>query len=546
VVRYALSLPGRAELRFTPAAVGTAAVRMRVSVESLPGRERELWEASVDPRAVASSEVALPLPGVAGEAMRLSLRVDAAPQLVASALWKAPRVLGAAETPRASLEPRTRELRERLQGRSVVFVILDAARARQLSCYGYARATTPEIDRIAREGVVFENVTTPAVYTVGAMSSIWTSQPPDEHHGDTGFETPLPGDRLTLPELLSGHGVKTAGFVANAMAGRALGFARGFSEFHEVFGDPELRDPELGSRAELFRRVLPRWLAGRRSPFFLYVHFREPHFPYDPPAEFRTRFGPDAPLPPAASRERDWYLDVNRGNRRPSVAEIEHLVRLYDGNLAYVDREVGALRRALEDTGLLGDVLLVLAADHGEQLFEHGYISHSAQVYEESTRVPLILRLPGAAEAGRRISAQVDLLDVAPTIADMFGLLGEGGSDREFEGRTLWPVIAGAPGKRLAVSRSVWDRPLYAVRAGRHKLIRDTRSGEEHLYDAAADPREQSDRLSDDPLRAAALREDLFEWLGRLRRRPGGGAVAQLTIEQCENLRSLGYVSQCP
>ncbi len=126
------------------------------------------------------------------------------------------------------------ELRKGLAGSNVLLIILDAGRAQQFGCYGYPRATTPEIDRIAAEGVVFERVYTPSVYTLGAMSSLWTSQYPDRHHGDVSFNAKLPKDRLTLAELLSAQGIHTGGFVANAVAGRLFGFDRGFADFHEV------------------------------------------------------------------------------------------------------------------------------------------------------------------------------------------------------------------------------------------------------------------------------------------------------------------------
>jgi arylsulfatase A-like enzyme len=128
----------------------------------------------------------------------------------------------------------------------VLFVILDAGRARSFGAYGYPRETTPQIDRLAAEGVVFERVYTPAVYTLGAMSSIWTSQYPDRHHSEVSFSARLPKDRLTLAELLSAQGVHTVGFVANAVAGKLFGFDRGFSEFHEVFRT-------IGSRGDVFR-----------------------------------------------------------------------------------------------------------------------------------------------------------------------------------------------------------------------------------------------------------------------------------------------------
>jgi arylsulfatase A-like enzyme len=235
---------------------------------------------------------------------------------------------------------------------------------------------------------------------------------------------------------------------------------------------------------------------------------------------------------------------VNQGRRPFGEAEREHLVRLFDGNLAFADQEVGALRRALEAEGLWEKTVVVVAADHGEELFERGWIGHNVHVYEPSVHVPLIVRFPkAAATAGRRVAALADLLDVAPTIADVFGALGKGGSEREFQGRSLLPVIAGAPGKPAVLSRTVWDRPRYALRDERYKFFYDTRTGEERLFDLERDPGETRDVGPAEPLRAAYYRQALHAWTLQLARRgPAGGETAELSPEQCENLKSLGYI----
>jgi arylsulfatase A-like enzyme len=375
------------------------------------------------------------------------------------------------------------------------------------------------------------------------MSSVWTSQYPDRHHSEVSFSARLPKDRLTLAEVLTARGVQTAGFVANAVAGSAFGFDRGFAEFHEVFRD-------LGSRGDVFRKVVPDWLARNKDRrFFLYLHFREPHFPYDPEPPFDTAFGPEGPIPKAARREQAWITDVNQGRRALLPEERAHLERLYDGNLAFADRQVGALVRDLEATGLAEKTVVIVAADHGEALFEHGWIGHNVQLYEESIHVPLVARFPrGRGPRGQRVSAPVDLLDLAPTIADVFGLRGQGGSLREFQGRSLLPVIAGAPGKPAVLSRTVWDRPRYALRDARYKFLLDTRTGEGALFDLQADPAETRDLAPAEPIRAAYYRESLQVFIKTLGRGAGGGGEeARLTREQCENLRALGYLTaECP
>lgn len=552
-VRFALRLPEAAELRFTPRLEAAALsrqgrARVRVSLRTSTGAETELWAGRLGAGQGQPAEVRLTLPR-SDAAVELGLHVERdGPGRFAWVALEAPRVMGrnGPSLERRAFDERQNRradaLRQSLAGRSVVLLVLDAARAESLSAYGYPRRTTPEIDRLAKEGVRFEAAFTPAVFTVAAISSLWTSQQPDQHHADTGFGERLPPGRLTLAELLSAQGIRTAGFVANAMAGRALGFERGFSEFHEIFGDPE-----LGSRAEVFRKHLPRWLEAHRDErFFLYAHFREPHFPYDPPPPFDTAFGPNAPLDAAARSDRGWYQAVNRGEHKPTRAELEHLARLYDGNLAYVDREIGELRRTLERLGLLERVALVVTADHGEQLGEQGYVSHSAQLYEQSLRIPLVMRLPGG-PAGRVVPGLVDLVDLAPTLADILGVAGRGGSDSAFEGRSLLPAIVGAPLSGAIVSRTVWDAPRYARRDERHKYVLDTHTGAEELYDLRADPKEATNLVTSQPLEARFQRQELELTLGLLRSRARGGpADAFVSPEQCENMRSLGYVGNCP
>ncbi|HEY2945413.1 MAG TPA: sulfatase, partial [Vicinamibacteria bacterium] len=458
------------------------------------------------------------------------------------ASWRAPRVLGGPPTTATGSDP-GRGLRDSLRGASVLLIVLDAARAAELGCYGYPRPTTPEIDRLASEGIVFERAYTPAVYTLGAMSSVWTSQYPDRHHGELSYADRLPRDRLTLAEVLGAAGIPTAGFVANAMAGAALGFERGFGEFHEVYRSY----PELGSRGESLARALPEWLARPRERFFAYLHFREPHFPYDPPPPFDTRFGPDGPLTTEQRRDKTWYTDVNQGRRRATPEELAHLVRLYDGNLAYADAQIGAIRRALEASGVLERTVVIVTADHGEQLGEHGYISHSAQVYEQSVRVPLVVRLPaGKGPRGARVRELVDHLDLAPTVLDVLGVPMPSGG--RFQGRSLLPVIAGGPGKPAVLSRTVWDRPVYALRDERFKLIYDTRTGRSELYDLEGDPDERRELSAAEPLRAEYYRQTLEHWILSLRPATAVAAAAQrleMTPEQCENLKSLGYLDAC-
>ncbi len=408
-----------------------------------------------------------------------------------------------------------------------------------MGAYGYGRRTTPEIDRLAHEGVLFEQAYTPAAFTLSAMASAWTSRYPDEHHAGVAHDAPLPGDRPTLAERLGAAGVTTLGLVGNSMAGPAFGLARGFGQFEEV-------QLKRGHRAAAVTGRFVDWLARRPDGqrFFAYVHFREPHFPYDPLPPWATLFGPDGPLGQEPRSNPAWYGEVNEGQRAISQAELAHFVRLYDGNLAYADAQVGELRQALERRGLLESTVLIVASDHGESLYEHRWLGHNQQVFEESTHVPLVLRFPGGVAKGTRVRGLVDLLDLAPTVAEIMGLPADGGSGQPFAGRSLLPLAFGAPGKPASLAITTGEWRGHGLRHERYKYIRNVRWGTEQLYDLERDPLERETVAAQHPVRVAYYRQELFRRVLRGLSAPARAAgPARLSPEQLENLRSLGYVN---
>jgi arylsulfatase A-like enzyme len=233
---------------------------------------------------------------------------------------------------------------------------------------------------------------------------------------------------------------------------------------------------------------------------------------------------------------------VNAGRRRLTQAEHEHLVRLYDGNLAYVDREVGHLRRMLEGSGVWDRTVLILTADHGEELLEHGRIGHGQSLYDESLHIPLIVRFPrGTGRSGARVRELVDLLDVAPTIAEIFGVSGEA-APRSFEGRSLLGIAAGAPGQPAVFARSPQERPSYSLYDGAFKLVHSLRNGSSELYDLGQDPGEQHDIAARQPIRVEFYRQWLYRWVGGLRRERATAPDEKLAPAELEALRALGYV----
>jgi len=315
---------------------------------------------------------------------------------------------------------------------------------------------------------------------------------------------------------------------------RGFGLDRGFGEFHSVY----TQKVNLGevTHADAFRKVLPAFFQGRRERrFFAYVHYLEPHFPYDPPPPFNTMFGPDAPLSIEQRRQHEWFWAVNEGRVRATPEEIDHLGRLYDGGLAFVDREVGFLRRTLEQAGRWDRMLVIITADHGEGLREHGWIGHMKQVHEEAAHVPLIVHYPaGQGSRGTSVNEVVSLLDLAPTIADALGVAVPEGT---FVGRSL---LRGGPGTRV-VTRNTDLVPTYGVTDGRYRLIFQAADRAQQLYDVLADPAETHDLADAQPAWAAAQRQALQRFVLALRpEKPT--PIRPPTPAELEQLRALGYV----
>jgi arylsulfatase len=512
--------------------------------------------------ATSREPVAIAIPGEPGTPMMVTVEVKAEKPGVTFAQVRAPRVLGAvASEPARPAQPQSGNA-TRLGADvgalkpNVLFIVLDAARAQSFGIYGHSRDTTPNLDRLAREGFTFDNAYTTAAYTLAAMSSVWTSQQPDRHHGDLAFSAKLPKDRLLLAEVLTAQGIHTAGFVANQVAGAFNGFDRGFKQFDEPWR-------KFGSGASGFRNFVPAFLDHMKkegSRFFAYVHYREPHEPYDPPPPFDTRFGPDGPIKKerrdGGALAKQWLKDVNQRVLTPSAAEIDHLRRLYDGNLAFADQEVGYLREQLEARGLLDNTLIIVTGDHGEALYEHGYIGHNTQVFEESARVPLFVVLPKAMRErwpAARIASLVDLTDIAPTVLDVFGLDGAGGTAREFQGVSLLSQIedpkgAGRADSREVLTRTVWDRPIYALRNSSHTFLYNVATAGFSLFDRGSNPRLEGPDHDYAPRAPVALREmyrqNLLAWVARQKK---GAVVADaapdIDPEACEQMKALGYLS---
>ena len=320
---------------------------------------------------------------------------------------------------------------------SILLVVIDTLRADYLSPYGGSRWNSPNIaEQLARHGALFENVYAQAPWTLPSMVSLLTGVVPGVLLGGQAASFAIPPEQPTLPELLSGAGYETAAFIANPTMHQGNGFGRGLDDLY--ISPPDTAFVTLED--ELLVRKASTWLRARgERPFYLHVHFLAPHDPYANPVQFLGR-SPSHPFYLGRITGSDVHeLFLGALELDDPGADVPHLRALYASEVRWVDRWVGALLEAIP-AERLRDTLVVLTADHGEELYDHGGWKHGRTLYEEQLRVPLLMRWEGAIEPRRRIASPVRLIDVAPTLLEAAGLRAPGGSS---SGRSLLAELRG-------------------------------------------------------------------------------------------------------
>jgi tetratricopeptide (TPR) repeat protein len=395
---------------------------------------------------------------------------------------------------------------------NVVLITLDTTRADHLGCYGYASARTPRLDALAASGVRFVRAYAPAPLTLPSHASILSGLYPVAH-GVHNNGHDLPAGIATLATILKAKGFATAAFVSSFSVDSRFGLGRGFDVYDDTFdADQPLKGANAERRAVQTFARFSHWLAGIGSErFFAWVHYYDPHMPYDPPPPFR------------------------QGHP-------------YDGEIAYMDHYVGAILDLLEERGLLDRTLIVAAGDHGEGLGDKVEEGHGIFLYEETLRVPLILSDPAVFRTARTVESAVRLVDVAPTILETVGLGREAAG---MQGQSLVPWLKGRPGRDLdALVETFYPRENYGwselvgLVAERWKLIQSPRP---ELFDLGTDPGERTNLFVAAAAKAGELGKRLEQEI--LRMSPGPGAAsgtAPARAEDRERLRSLGYVNLAP
>lgn len=418
---------------------------------------------------------------------------------------------------------------------NLLVISIDSLRWDHVGSYGYTRPTTPRLDRLAAEGAMFEQAIAQAPWTTPSMVSFMTSLYPAAHGVDRIQSRMSPSVR-TLAQILRDQGYATGALVPFVTLWSYYGLERGFDDYREDYFDHDtLSSHVLGERTR-------GWIRRHRDgPFFFWVHFWDPHYNYRPSREVQGRFTP-AEQP---SCDRDFDIQELKWLENPlRPDEIHCLVNRYDEEILFTDRHIGAVLDLLDEFRLADDTLVVIAADHGEQFQEHGWLEHTNRVYDHLVRVPLMLRWPGRIPAGLRIREQVELVDLLPTILELFGI---GHDPTVFHGRSRAGLTTGAI-PSAAVSRPAFSETarlanLKTIRFDDWKYIHDFDTDRGELYRIDRDPDERHDLIDRHPDKAEELRGRLWDWLSAVAResQPGPG---RLSPELREKLCSMGYI-QC-
>lgn len=472
---------------------------------------------------------------------------------------------------------------------NILLLVIDSVRAANVSCYGYERATTPNLDALARQGALFEQAISVGCWTLPVHASLFTGLYP-LNHGVTLSKDALPADFPTLARRLADHGYQTACFSNNPYISGATGLTQGFDTVEDVWlasrprgiAKPKgsTRLARLKQRRGLAKAALPlarallrarsiakawkrwrskadsgarltnerirSWLRTARkpdAPFFVFVNYMESHERYNPPYPYNRQF-----MPARFSLWRVAQLSTNKaellaGPEDRRADDLEMVRALYDGTVSYVDERIGELVRFVESLGILDDTVIIVASDHGDSLGEHGHLGHRLFLYEQLVHVPLIIRYPARFPPGTRVTGQVQVGDVYPTILE---LAAAGSAEAAANG---FRSLLAAPATELhpftiaenTAPKSLDNMRMRMIRSDRYKYI--WKSNQQHeLYDLAKDPGEAVNLEASRADVAHRMLEELETWERSLDDKRLEMREAEYDDEVLERLRGLGYI----
>jgi choline-sulfatase len=400
---------------------------------------------------------------------------------------------------------------------NIVLISLDTTRADHLPIYGYDGVRTPQLERLARRGLVFEQCVTASPFTLPAHCTIMTGLYPTYHGVRINGDTALSEKHETMAKILSSRGYDCGAFIGAFVLDGRWGLKQGFAHYDDDFDLNKYKQLDLGLVQRPSREVVDAaiaWLSGRKEkPFFAWLHLYDPHIPYNPPEPYRSEYGGRGPA------------------------------GLYDGEIASMDAQIGRFYDWLDENNLTDNTILVLVGDHGEGLGEHNESTHGYYIYDYVVHVPLLIVTPFAPLQNRRRLEQVRTIDLLPTVEEMVGIA----PGKNLHGRSLLPLFysESESEKRPAYSESMapkiqygWS-PLYALRQYPYKYIEAPRA---EFYDLKNDPGESSDLRFRQFAKAREYKKTLEKLIADTGRDAPKTEAADLDQETVRRLATLGYV----
>ena len=396
-----------------------------------------------------------------------------------------------------------------------LLVTLDTTRADHLPIYGYGAVSTPHLKELSGKGVVFEHCATASPLTLPAHASILTGYYPPYHGVRVNGNNALSDNQTTMAEIFSSAGYKTAAFIAAFVLDGRWGLNQGFDHYDDRFDLRKYKHLDLGTVQRPGNEVVDsalKWLEENQSePFFAWVHLYDPHLPYEPPEPYFSQY--------------NYYPPVS----------------LYDGEIAFMDEQIGRLYSWLQEKGLDRNTVIILVGDHGEGLGEQGELAHGYFIYDYAIKVPLVVVSPHPKLQGIRVHSQVSVVDLLPTAAEMTGL-----SLPDTQGRSLVQLMFGKKEREVsAYSESLspnlhygWS-PLLSLRTSEFKFIDAPRP---ELYNLRQDPKEQNDIQDLYPEVGLRLKKELDALVEKISLGAPEPQAANLDSETIERLAALGYI----
>lgn len=423
--------------------------------------------------------------------------------------------------------------------RNVIIIGIDTLGAEHVGAYSPGLTTTPNLDKLADNGALMQQAFSTAPWTKPSFASLFTGNMPSRH-GVIQLNDILADTAETLAERLRSAGFQTGGFVSHVFLNRKSGISQGFDTYRVVSFKGNVHDAVTSHKVT---DAGMKWIsdaAAKEDPFFLFLHYFDPHYNYQHHEQFSRTSNYKGTLEPGLN------IRVLR-DRIPTLTkeDIQYLIDLYHEEIEYTDHHIGRLLEHVRSLGLEDDTLVVVMADHGEEFMRHGWLGHTRTLYDELIKIPLIFSLPGKVRE-QSVSTPVSLIDIAPTVLD---LLGVSRSAQSFDGLSLAACLlegeCDLPRDRLFAEvdfkSSNIDAHKSAVITDPHKLILDLPTQSRELYDREQDPEELKNLAETESGTLRELDEKLDEYLRRDKSKPVQGALEH-TPEEVEQLKSLGYM----